>query len=70
MWRASLHSMWVTPHSLSMQSCPTGATLHDFLCGVAPCRATRNGGYLGILQRYTCTLHTCTDKNIQKPTKT
>ena len=28
-WRASRHS-------LSMQSCPTGATPHDFLCGVAP----------------------------------
>ena len=35
-WRASPHSMWVTPHSLSMQSCPTGATPHHFLCGVAP----------------------------------
>ena len=35
-WRASQHSMWVTPHSPSMQSCPTGATPHDFLCRVAP----------------------------------
>ena len=34
-WRASWQSMWVTAHSLSMQSCPTGATPHDFLCGVA-----------------------------------
>ena len=35
-WKASWHSMWVTPHSLSIQSCPTGVTPYDFLCGVAP----------------------------------
>ena len=49
-WRASLHSMWVTLHSLSMQSCPTGAPPHDFLCRVAPVRQL---GMEGISAFYT-----------------
>ena len=36
-WRVSQHRMWATPHVQSMWSCP--------------CRATSNGGYLGILHR-------------------
>ena len=49
-WRVSQHSLWATPHGLTMQSCPCGATPHEFLCGVAPVGQL---GMEGILAFYT-----------------